>query len=184
MRKRPKSSRPGRGAAAAGGEYRGPLAEPIHVPTRLASEAEWDQWNATLETKMHLLMQHFGIDPADLGAWARLSCELAQRHVPGFMPPPKKQGRPPARNQDDITLWYLFDLLKRRDGMTGRPASEVIAKAGAMRGTPGTLRTRHTRWRRKWPTFTEFNRRLVQCIGERNYIACLEDAVGDLLHRK
>src|SRR5689334_1870981 len=92
-------------------KYEGPLAEPLYAPTMLSSIPDTifsyalERANRTL-----LLFSHFGIDPCDERAWRSLAIALANRHVPGFRPPPRKQGRP--KENDDVLLWMRVELLK------------------------------------------------------------------------
>jgi hypothetical protein len=164
-------------------EYRGLLAEPVSEPSLLSRDEEWEKYYKTLNTKMRVLMEHFGIDPGDPGAWVKLSCELARGHVPGFMGPRRKQGRPADRNEDDFTLWMLFELLRRRDGKSARAASKSIAQTDAVKGAAETLRTRHKNWMRKNKPVIEFFERVVQRLGEQKFVATLEATVGGLLRK-
>jgi hypothetical protein len=179
-----KQPKPARRDATDHAEYSGPLAEPIRFPSWLASDAQKEEFSKTLANKMRLLMQHFGIDSTGSNAFVKLSWELAHRHVPGFMPPPTQRGRPREHAKDDFKLYLLFELLKRRDGIAGRPASEVIAKSGAIQGTPETLRTRMKNWKRKYRRIVEFFNQMAARAGPSDYIDGLEAAVGDLLQKR
>jgi hypothetical protein len=161
-------------------EYKGPLIDPLPDPSPLASEMERGEWQEKLNIRMRLLMQHFGIDPEDTFAWVKLASELARRHVPGFMPSGKKPGRPPER--DDVTLWFLFELLKRRDGLTDRAASEAIALACNEKSC--TIRRRYGRWKERHSVQVEFFQWMTEQIGACRLIAHLEGGVGRLLQKK
>jgi len=161
-------------------EYEGLLAEPMPTPTPFSSQAERDEWAKTLTEKMRLLVRRFEIEPGDPNAFVKVAAKLARRHVPGFAPPPKKQGRPPERD-DDCTLWMLFELLKRRDGKAGRPASQLIAATGVIEGTPETLRTRHKNWKRKNKLVIDFYELVSQDIGEQKWVDVLEETLREVL---
>jgi hypothetical protein len=77
-------------------DYKGPLAVPVRqlgLLDSLSTKAVQEFNSAKYDTLM-LLLEHFGIDPADESRWSKLALALAEKHVPGFQPPPKPQGRP------------------------------------------------------------------------------------------
>ena len=125
--------------AAKRGAYEGQLAEPMYPPSVLGtlSELEWAQKRAV---KTALLLKHFGIDPNSENAGMELAVALAERHVPGFMPPPRR-GRP--KQHDDIKLALHIELLRVRDGLTMEAATKKIAAMGTFNGTAGQLRERY-----------------------------------------
>ena len=73
-----------------GSEYPGALSVgPIRPqPLGLLGLAPADDESAILErerdSRIPLLFEHFGINPADQNAWERLARDLAAKHVPGF----------------------------------------------------------------------------------------------------
>ena len=125
--------------AAKRGAYEGQLAEPMYPPSVLGtlSKSEWAQKRAM---KMALLLEHFGIDPNGKDVWMELAVALAERHVPGFMSPPRR-GRP--KQHDDIKLAMHIELLRVRDGLKVKAATEKIAALQTFSGTAGQLRERY-----------------------------------------
>jgi hypothetical protein len=162
-------------------EYEGLLAEPLSTPNLLSDEAEWEEWAGKLTEKMCLLMRHFGLDPADQDAFRKVAEKLAQRHVPGFMPPRRKQGRPRERNDDDLTLVVLFQLLMVRDGVGERAASETIEKVGRVRGKSETLRKRYRqRANGDLRPLLRLLENVKQRIGTDKFITVLEQSVDNV----
>ena len=96
-------------------------------------------------TKMGLLLDHFGIDRASETCWAQLALALAKKHVPGFQPPPKPQGRPKERSYDVNTLVLLVKLLTLRDGLSVRAAIRKISATGSVTGSEERLRDLYRR---------------------------------------
>jgi hypothetical protein len=123
-------------------EYTGLLAEPMYNPTLLSSDAETAKWALARAMKTVLLFKHFGIDPNAVDAWQRLAIALAEAHVPGFRPPPPKQGRPKTYDLD-ITLLMLFRLIRLRNGLNVRQAAERISERGKLPQNAEALRGRY-----------------------------------------
>lgn len=125
--------------------YGGILAEPMPQWTLLTQPPE-EEVRALLEKKMRALFAHYGIDPdGDLTAWAKLATNLANAHVPGFQPPPRRQGAPARRQQDDITMFMWAELLMRRDGINQTQAIRQLAHDQRVQGTEETLKKRYER---------------------------------------
>lgn len=124
--------------------YAGLLAEPMHKPTLMSTEAEKANWAIKRATKTSLLFKHFAIDPTAHDAWQNLAIALAEAHVPGFQRTPQKQGRPKDNNLD-LTLLMLFRLLRLRYGPNERQAAERIASRGKLPQNAEALRSRFRR---------------------------------------
>jgi hypothetical protein len=166
-------------------DYQGLLAEPMRVPQLLDTPEEKGNWVLDQVSKTILLFQHFDIDPNGECAWRDLAMTLARKHVPGFGPPPKPQGRPMERGDDAITLVMLVELLKLRGGRSARGAIKEIASAGAIDGAEATLRdmynkavSRRSRPNKQLLPLVDLLDRVRQAIGDDEMIECLEDAVG------
>jgi hypothetical protein len=119
--------------------YEGALAEPLPELGPYATESEVEQRATELARRTCQLMQRYGINPSDGNAYRDLSFALMKKHVPGFQPVPR-QGRPRTRKYDDCLNFMLSELLRCRDGMTGRQVSKFIAELGVMEGSPETSR--------------------------------------------
>ena len=119
--------------------YKGPLAEPMYPPSVLGT-LSCEEWAVKRAEKMALLFKHFGIDPNSKNAGMALANALAERHVPGFMPPPKR-GRP--KQNDDIKLALAIELLRERDGLGAEAAAEKIASCGLLKGTGAQIYERY-----------------------------------------
>jgi hypothetical protein len=161
-------------------EYEGLLAEPMYRPTLLTAEDDSDRWFNQRAAKTDLLFQHFGIDPAADNSWHYLAIALAERHVPGFGPPPPKRGHP-MDYDFAITLWMRVELLRRRDGLKVRAAVEKIAASKTYDKNVEALRTRYreaVKHQHLKPMFELLNR-IADRIGPRAYIESLEAGLSD-----
>ena len=161
--------------------YDGALAEPEYRPTLLTPDAEREAWVCRQAEKTILLFKHFGIDPGSENAWQRLALALAERHVPGFGPPPKPRGHP-MDYHFAMTLWMRVELLKRRDGLTIRAAMTQLAatdpyktmKAEALRN-----RYREAVKNQHLKTMIKFFDRIAERIGRQGFIESLEFGLSD-----
>lgn len=190
-------------------EYGGILAEPL--PRRGIDGPSGNEYDALHDAKIVALFKHFGIIPvpgvcagkgssitdswrrlhAESTAWMELALRLAHQHVPGFRTPPsppRKPGRPRERDQDDITLLLVVELLKRRDHLSIKAATKKIADAEIIKGAPETLRFRYnnrtvinSHGENSLVPALELFQQLALRIGEDAFIKCLEDALGDVL---
>ena len=172
-------------------DYRGLLADPMRPLGMLSSPEEEGNWVLDQCVKTILLFQHFGIDPNAEDAWQKLAIGLARKHVPGFRPPRKTQGRPRERAQDAITLVMLVELLKRRDRLPVSSALQRIAEVGAIPGAYETLRTMHreaskrgAKQHKNLLPLVELLDRVAESIGDDRLIDSLDYAVGYRLRAK
>jgi hypothetical protein len=163
-------------------KYEGALAEPLPELGTFATEAEINQRAAELARRTILLFQHYRIVPSDGDAYRNLSFALMKRHVGGFRPAPR-QGRPATRKHDDCLIFMLSELLKHRDGMTERQASNMIADLRLTEWTAETLRRRLTKWKHDNRLGVEFFARLAKRVGNANYVNCLEYGLEGYLPR-
>jgi hypothetical protein len=156
------SVKPRRKAGKGRGAYEGQLAEPMYPPSALGnlSKLEWAQKRAV---KTVLLLEHFGIDPNDENSWKKLAVALAERHVPGFMPPPRR-GRP--KQHDDIKLALLVELLGERDGLKIKAATDEIADFRIFSGTAGQLRERYKKRSPQVRVIVEFLKRFNEAAAK------------------
>jgi len=74
--------------------YEGRLAEPEYAPTLLTSDEDRAAWQKRRLEKTLFLFAHFGITPGLENSWRDHAMVLAERHVPGFGPPPAPRGHP------------------------------------------------------------------------------------------
>ena len=157
----------------------------MRVPHLLATPEEKSAWVVDQVTKRILLFEHFRVDPKGENPWRDLAMALARKHVPGFAPPPKPQGRPRQRGDDAIALVMSVELLQRRDGLSVRRAIKLIANAGVIEGAEETLRdlykeVTHPRAppsKRLRPMVKLFDR-AENLIGRQAFIECLNEALG------
>jgi hypothetical protein len=156
-------------------EYAGLLAEPMPTPTLLSSEAEQEEWTRVLTEKMHFLMRHFDVDPADPYAYVTVALKLARRHVPGFSPR-RRAGRPRARN-DDVLILSLVTMIIMQKGVSESEACRIVEKARVTRKKAETLRKRYRALR----PVTGLLRRVADQIGEEKTIAILAKTVDEML---
>jgi hypothetical protein len=170
--------------------YQGLLAEPHPRPHSLSTEEEIYRWATERAVKTMHLFSHHSVDPTAEDAWCKLAFALAEEHVPGFKPPPNKRGRRRGRNNDDINLVLLVDLLKRRDQIGQKAACKIIAEAGVMTGKDTTLLERYKWLKRKespFRVFFEVMERLANLMdrhaGDGQYVKGLDEDIGHLLRR-
>jgi hypothetical protein len=161
-------------------EYAGLLAQPMFPLHALSTATDESFWVMKRVFKTVLLFQHFDIDPNGRDAWQNLAIALAERHVPGFKPPPQKQGRPRERVNDDITLFLLIELLKRRDGVSDRAAIKKIAARKILNGAFETLRTRYQRAKRD-KHLGVLLKTIGGSVSNEQLVDALESGVGALL---
>ena len=140
-------------------------------------------------SKLMLLLEHFRIDPASESCWLQLALALAEKHVPGFQPPPTQQGRPKERAEYGTTLVLLVGLLRTRDRLSVRAAIRKIAAAGCISGSEEKLRDLYKRAARR--TYTNDATVVITIIdgftkeyGPDFVAPTLETIVGHLLPSK
>jgi|SRR5262249_15002102 len=161
-------------------EYAGLLAHPMFPLHALSTDSDRCVWVMRRALKTALLFKHFDINPNGEDAWQNLAIALAERHVPGFNPPPNKQGRPRERTNDDLTLLLLVELLKRRDGASDRAAIKKIATCKIMNGTFDTLRARYQRAKRD-KHLRVLLKTIVAVGSNERLVKALESGFGPLL---
>lgn len=131
------------------GKYKGVLAQPITMkPTSnglLNPYGGEERWRKELTEKrvgkLTALFAHYGIDPKDPGATAKLAMSLAVAHVTGFQTA-KKRG--PMPKGFDFDLWARVRLkqLENKGHLSVANACTILAKKDGQ--SANTMRRRYT----------------------------------------
>jgi len=166
--------------------YAGILAEPMPKRTVLTAPAD-SKLAAVIDEKFRALFVHFGLDPTEAfrfgpgkaAAWADLAWHLAREHVPGFRAAPRKRGKPPVHQEDNVKLALHVELLRRRDGLSDRKAIEKIASENVVQGSVEALLGRYKRTKKTFEPMRLLFDNIASAKGTEILVGVMEEALSE-----
>lgn len=140
---------------------------------------------ALIDDKFRALFIHFGLDPTEAfrfgpskaAAWANLAWHLAREHVPGFNAPPRKRGKPPIHQEDNVQLALHVELLRRRDGLSDRKAIEKIAAENVIAGSVEALLGRFKRTKKQFEPMRLLFDNFAAAKGRNTLVGVMEEVL-------